>query len=399
MSRPVRVLAVVDSDSNLKWAGGALSKVDLGDGAFEISVVVLQTPLAPSMAQITSALSGTGLPAPLVLRPGALRQRIRRDGPDAVLVAAIGPVAEYIADIVVRATRQRPALVSGLPGIALTGTRRAVRWRDWTDAFLVHSRREAEEVGQEFAALKATPRIVLSSLPYLRHHAHDPTPIRRLVFAPQAKVPVRREDRVALLDGLARLADDGFEVIVKLRARAGERQTHNERYPLDELWRQEHARLGRTDDDVVFSDGPMDAWLTPGTALVTISSTAAIESLALGLPTAVIADFGVSAELLNEPFAGSGFLVSMADLPRALRAGGPVADAAWLDRNYLHTSSSELPAALAELAERREIGELPPLRRVRPRRFSSRLRTLARVYLPSCVHRRLNEARSRASAH
>src|SRR5690606_14014161 len=278
---------------------------------------------------------------------------------------------------------RRPALVTGLPGMALPATPEGTGWRRWCDAFVVHSRREVTAYREAFAAHGVSPAIPLAHLPFLEHAATSlgTEPVHRVVFAAQAKVPEERADRVELLDRLARLAEE-IEVIVKLRARKGERQTHNEAFPYDELWDAEHERLGHRRDALRFVDGPMAEWLQAGTGLMTVSSTAAMESLALGLSTVILDDFGVSPELLNEPFVSRGCVMSVADAAAAFRADGPEPDPEWLDDNYLHTSESQLPATVRELAERRAAGTLTPLPEVTPWLRSRYVRMLAQMYLP-----------------
>jgi len=408
--RAPRVLAVADSDSYLKWAvwtlarlrddglapvdgtaGGGPTPAPGRAGPPQVAAVVVRSPIAPTPDQVGAAVAGTGIAPPPVLTPHALRRLVRRTRPDVVLVAATGPVAELVARQVARAlpAARRPALLTGLPGMALPATPQGTGWRRWCDAFLVHARVEAAPYVEAFARQGARPDLVLTRLPFLDDPAGDaPAGVRRVVLAAQAKVPASRADRVALLDGLAGLAADGLDVVVKLRARAGERQTHNEAYPLDALWTAEHARLGRPADAVGFVTGPMGEQLTPGSALLTVSSTAGLESLARGLPTVFLADFGVGPEQLNEPFAASGCLRRLDDVAVTLRAGGPVPDPAWSDEHYLHAAPSGLPAAVHDLARRSRAGELPPLR-VRPWSWPRHLYTAVRSALPVAVARRL----------
>lgn len=385
----IRVLAVADSDSYLKWACATLDRIGAPeDEGLERSAVLVRTPIIPTTNQIAAAVAGSSVVRPPVLGLRDLKRHVRETHPDVVLVAATGPVAEMVARIVVRADpASRPALVTGLPGMALPATDRGAAWRRWCDAFVVHSRREIEAYREAFAAQDAQPRIVLAHLPFLERLTAIPSrPTERVVFAAQAKVPQERGDRVRLLDGLAHLATDGFEVIVKLRARKGERQTHNEAHPYDELWDTEHERLGHRSDAMRFVDGPMAEWLQPGTALVTVSSTAALESLALHLPTALVDDFGVDDTLLNEPFAGSGCMVSLAEVGRTFRENGPVPDAGWLDDNYLHATESELPEAVAELATLRASGTLSALPDVEPWSGRRHAKVVAQSVLPAPVY-------------
>ncbi|MFD2793241.1 DUF6716 putative glycosyltransferase [Promicromonospora vindobonensis] len=387
----IRVLAVADSDSYLKWACATLDRLGPADEAgLERSAVIVKTPIAPTTSQIAAAVAGSSVVRPAVLPVRELAAHIRAHRPDVVLIAATGPVAEVVARAIVAATgKRRPALVTGLPGMALPATPEGTGWRRWCDAFVVHSRLEIGAYREAFAAHGVAPEVPLAHLPFLEHMSASlgTEPVKRVVFAAQAKVPDNRPDRVALLDRLARLAeDDEFEVIVKLRARKGERQTHNEAFPYDELWDTEHGALGHRSDALRFVDGPMAEWLQPGTALMTVSSTAAMESLALGLSTVIIDDFGVSAELLNAPFAGSGCVMPVSETAAALRAGGPEPDPVWLEDNYLHATESELPSTVRDLAARREAGTLTTLTEVKPWLRARYLRMALQMYLPKFVY-------------
>jgi hypothetical protein len=386
----IRVLAVADSDSYLKWACATLDRLGPADEAgLDRSAVIVKTPIAPTTSQIAAAVAGSSVVRPAVLPVRDLAAQIRENTPDVVLIAATGPVAEVVARAIVGATgKRRPALITGLPGMALPATPEGTGWRRWCDAFVVHSRLEIDAYRVAFAGHGVTPEVPLAHLPFLEHMSASlgTEPVKRVVFAAQAKVPDNRPDRVALLDRLARLADDEFEVIVKLRARKGERQTHNEAFPYDELWDTEHMQLGHRSDTLRFVDGPMAEWLQPGSALMTVSSTAAMESLALGLSTVIIDDFGVSPELLNAPFAGSGCVMHVADAAEAFRTGGPEPDPAWLEDNYLHATESELPATVQDLASRRETGTLTPLDEVKPWLRARYLRMALQMYLPKFVY-------------
>lgn len=408
----LRVLAVADSDSYLKWAAWSLARLrdDGGTPAVEPVAVVVRSPLAPTPEQARAAVAGTGLTTPAVLSPGAVGRLAATHRPDVVLIAATGPVAELVARRVLRATRsgRRPALVTGLPGMALPATPHGTGWRRWADAFVVHGRHEADPYRAAFARHGAAPHVVLSRLPFLDAAADHAAPAgappsgtpsrtsprrvpgtpHRVVVAAQAKVPATRDQRVRLLDGLARLADDGYEITVKLRARAGERQTHNEPHPLDVLWTAEHRRLGRSADEVGFAVGPMSDHLTPGTALLTVSSTAGLESLARGLPTVFLADFGVGREQLNEAYLGSGCLYRLDEVAAVLRAGGPTPDPAWCEDGYLHRGDDLGPAVRA-LAEQARTGTLEARDAVVPWSWPRYLWSTTRSTLPVALSARL----------
>jgi hypothetical protein len=215
----VRVLAIADTDSYLKWSAATL---DALPNRWESSQVVISNPVMPSKAQIRAASSG---PVEVLSHPALLR-RIRRDCPDVVLLACTGPVVAALAAQRVFWGRNRPVLVTGLPGISVPASCRAVAARAACDLFLVHSKREVAEFG-EIAAWRA-PRLAfgLASLPFLPNPAlrdmSNSALADHLVFAAQAKVPPERTDREQILLALA----DAGSAVVKLRAWSEEQQTH-----------------------------------------------------------------------------------------------------------------------------------------------------------------------------
>lgn len=364
-----RILAVADSESFLKWAATTLDRLAADDPATDVRLVVVKGPLEPSPGQVGAALSGTTAEnAPVVSRRG-LKELVKTFRPDAVLVAATGPVAEMIARTTLRAAEgARPVLFSGPPGMAMSAAATTgVKWRyRWCDVYVVHSPREVDLFAAAFARHGAHPRMVLSRLPFLGERSGGPPmEVTRVVFAPQSIAPHTRSDRVAILEGLAALYRTGLDVIVKVRTLAGEQQTHHEALPFDVLWRQEHARIGLPRGALRFAAGPMREWLAPGTALVTVSSTAALEALSLGLPTALLSDFGIGPALGNEVYEGSGCLVRLADLADVLRQGGPLAHEGWLASTYLHDHPGDLRAALEDVAAVRSAGR-PTRSAVRP---------------------------------
>ena len=156
-----------------------------------------------------------------------------------------------------------------------------------------------------------------------------------VIFAAQAKVPAERADRLALLSWLAESArrHPYLRVIVKVRAARGEQQTHAERYDYADLIDELDPPAPH---NLVVAGGAMSDHLAGAAGLVTVSSTAAIEAIALSIPVIIVEDFGVSAELINTVFEGSGLLGNCGDVVEG-RFRRP--SAAWLDDNYFHAAS------------------------------------------------------------
>lgn len=138
--RPLRIVALADTDSYVKWAAALLGSLPAGSDA---ELLVVETPLAVSPAQLQTALLGSGMSAERVRRVQfADLQRLLADrAPDAVLVASRGPVVRVLI-AAVAALDPRPVIVSGLPGISIPATTAAIIHRTQGDLFVLHSTRE-----------------------------------------------------------------------------------------------------------------------------------------------------------------------------------------------------------------------------------------------------------------
>lgn len=335
-----RVLAIADSDSYLKWAASTL---DALPGAWQRELVVINNPVAPSADQARSA-AGPGTAVRHLTWRG-LNRHLRDTAPDVLLLGCTGPVVREIVRSPACRTADRPVLVTGLPGVSVPATERACEFRAGCDLFVVHSRRERAEFTALAEELGVPHRFALATLPFLPRRSVRPDPQTGpdVVLAAQAKVPVERADRVAVLAAMAAVPD-GLRPVIKLRARPGEEQTHREQWAYPDL-ADDCADAGRLN----WSTGSMEVALATAAALVTVSSTAVLEAIAMDLPALVIDDFGVSAEMINIVFADSGLLGSLADL----RAGDfRTVDPGWKRDNYFHdraenTVVADLEALLA----------------------------------------------------
>lgn len=381
---PIRILTVSDSESYLKWSAAWLDQLGAnvpGSGIVGESWL-MDNPILPTPEQVVGALAGTsqdGSTPPVVARRD-LRERMEAYGPDIVLAGATGPVVQQIFATGAALTR-RPGLVSGLPGVGLPATTKGARYRRLGDMFVTHSHHERHAY-LAVSALNGVPyEVVVSRLPMLRSQGapvSSEVPVERIIFAPQAKVPFGRADRLAILLALADAAANGTEVIIKVRALAGEQQTHREEYPFVELLADAEQEGVIRPGLLQVAGGALSGFLQPGSALVTVSSTAALEAVDRGLPILIIGDFGVNEEMLNEAFRGSGVIGTLDDL-REGRFAFP--GRSWLEENYFHREGGELAAALRLLAARSRARQLPTLtaevRMQDVRRVRAELRTWA----------------------
>ena len=380
----VRVLAIADTDSYLKWSAATLDALPRG---WESAQLLIENPVMPSAAQIRAA-SRRRVD---VLSNAAVIRRIRRECPDIVLLACTGPVVAALTAQRVFWGRTRPVLVTGLPGISVPATRRAVTARAACDLFLLHSKREVSEFAEIGARHAPRLKFGLAALPFLPTLASTSKAASQLgndlVFAAQAKVPMTRTDREHILLALA----DAGSAVIKLRAWSEEQQTHKETWSYPQIMEDLVARRRVLASAVGFVGGSMHDALRTARGFVTVSSTAALEAVAMDRPILIISDFGVSPEMINVVFEGSGCLGTLDDL-RCGRLFRP--DREWLEANYFHRAEeNDWLELLTELLEIRASGDLPGRPRMRSP-LRRRVRRRLRLVIPARLWRRLRRQES-----
>ena len=358
-------LAIADSDSYLKW--GASFRAALPAG-WTFRQLIVESPVAVSDAQLAAAVAVSGLDPADVPRIQAvdLAAVLEAEAPDVVLVALRGPGAQVVIRVATEMAK-RPVVVAGLPGISVPATRKAIIFRRQADLFVLHSKREIREFTRLARAHGWDRAFGLATLPFVeRRPAPGGTD---LVFAVQAIVPRTHTDRVRVARMLvaAAAADPSKRVVVKLRAATGERQTHDEEDGYPELL----AALGPLPGNLVLSTESMSTALDRAEGLVTVSSTAAIEAIARGVPVIALDTFGVSEKLINLVFEGSGLFGDEADVV-ARRFRHP--DPAWLDDNYFHPADQDdWMRRIAALVDARRRDALAPAPATRQRGGALRL--------------------------
>lgn len=222
----------------------------------------------------------------------------------------------------------RPVVVTGYVGVVYEKLADGLLLRHGADVVLANSRHDAERFRAVYEGVGADASAVTeAALPFLGGEPHRPQEGRdTVVFAAQPSVPASRADRTYLLRRLvehARLHPDR-EVLLKLRSKPGEHTTHIEELPYQRL----AERLpGGLPPNFRLVYGHMGEVLDRTDLLVTVSSTAALESLHRRIPTAVLTDLGVREALGNHHFTGSGLLTSWDHLDGGFR---PEPDPAWL---------------------------------------------------------------------
>lgn len=227
-----------------------------------------------------------------------------------------------------RAEGKRPVVVTGYVGVVYEKLADGLLLRHGADLVLANSRQDADRfkevydgVGADSSSVTEVALPFLGGAPY--EGEHDPYTV---VFAAQPSVPESRKDRTYLLDRLIKHAQlhPNREVLLKLRSKPGEHTTHIEELPYQKLAQQKELPANFR---LVY--GNMGEVLDRTDLLVTVSSTAALESLHRRIPTVVLTDLGIRESLGNHHFVGSGCLASWDQLDAGHR---PVPDEEWVSR-------------------------------------------------------------------
>lgn len=327
---------LADSDTRWKWGALTARRLAPEPDSVHLTGYLLRGRATPTPRQ----LGEVGVTADRLTEVtcaqflGELRAP-EREPYDVIVLALVGGAVQAVlhgARALWPEPAARPVFVTGYVGVVYEKLADGLLLRHGADLVLANSRHDAgrfrgvyEGVGADAGAVVET---VLPFLAPVGGKAYEPVSAtaHRVVFAVQPSVPDTRADRAYLLRRAAEHArlHPGREVLIKLRSRPGEHTTHLEELPYQRLAEQFPGGLP-SNCRLVY--GNMGEVLDTTDLLVTVSSTAALESLHRGIPTAVLTDLGVRETLGNHHFLGSGCMASWTQLDAGLL---PKADPDWL---------------------------------------------------------------------
>ncbi|MFJ4079992.1 DUF6716 putative glycosyltransferase [Streptomyces iakyrus] len=375
VSTPKRPRIAVLADSDTRWKWGALTADRIAPGPSMETAPQEGAQVRPRLDGFL--LRGRATPTPRQLeevgvRADSLREvtaveflrAMTEESYDLLVLSLVGGGVQAMLHGLKHAWQDRtarPVVVTGYVGVVYEKLADGLLLRHGADLVLANSRQDAdrfravyEGVGADASAVTEVALPFLGGAPY--EGEHDPCTV---VFAAQPSVPESRRDRTYLLNRLVQHArrHPEREVLLKLRSKPGEHTTHIEELPYQKL-------VQRLDPPANFRlvYGNMGEVLDRTDLLVTVSSTAALESLHRRIPTVVLTDLGIRESLGNHHFVGSGCLASWDQLDAGHR---PVPDEEWVSRQGVAADGSYDSAfdaareRIAKLLDRP--GGLPPL--------------------------------------
>ncbi|MFE7975273.1 DUF6716 putative glycosyltransferase [Streptomyces shenzhenensis] len=343
-TKSLRVAVLADSDTRWKWGALTASRIASGGGGAEptgsgirLDGYLLRGRATPTARQLREV----GVHADSLREVTAVEflRAMSDESYDVLVLALVGGGVQAMLHGLRRVwadRTERPVVVTGYVGVVYEKLADGLLLRHGADLVLANSRQDADRFRAVYEGVGADASCVTEvALPFLggTPYAGEPAPATEpdgrpytVVFAAQPSVPVSRKDRTYLLDRLIRHARafPDREVLLKLRSRPGEHTTHIEELPYQKL-----AQSRELPANFRLVYGHMGEVLDRTDLLVTISSTAALESLHRRIPTVVLTDLGVREMLGNHHFVGSGCLASWDQLDAGHR---PEPEPEWVAR-------------------------------------------------------------------
>jgi hypothetical protein len=255
---------------------------------------------------------------------------------------------------------RRPVLVSAYPGILFRHQLEGMLDRSGVDLLCLNAESDAELYRQACTALDIDgSNAVVTGLPILwplqpRLQVPDGAAI---VFFEQPSVPDNPIQRKYICRRLADLAKawPQHPVIFKPRTSPVEATLHRHHGEMA----SRVDKLSRRIDNLQISYKPSLSLLKRCGCAITVSSTAAMEAMALGISTRIVADLGVNESLGNHYFLESGALASFDAIVRDPFSA--LHDPGWLERQgYRGDGAQRFVNALVHKLESPPSGDTLP---------------------------------------
>ncbi|MEV7611553.1 DUF6716 putative glycosyltransferase [Streptomyces sp. NPDC089799] len=355
----MRIHVLADSDTRWKWGAGLAIGMDPGGQVHAHMLRGRSTPTARQLAEVgitPASISESTLPE--FASDPAL------DDADVIILGTVGGATHAALHALAyrfQGQWRRPILMTGYVGVVYEKVTDGLLLRGGADIVLANSPYDARRFREIYEPLGIPgPTVVQTALPFLDHRPYDMNRTNAqhaytVCFAVQPSVPGDRKGRTYMLRRAiehARLRP-GRDVLIKLRSKPGEATTHVETHHYQVLAEQMEEPLP---PNLHFVYGNMSDTLDRTDLLVTVSSTAALESMHRGMPTAILSDLGVREIHGNHYFVGSGCVTDWTAIDEG---AAPMAHESWTHDQGIraHDPFGAIRARIAELKS----GAMPPV--------------------------------------
>jgi hypothetical protein len=229
---------------------------------------------------------------------------------------------------------KRPIIITGWEGLVYELGTTGFLLRQGADIICTNNESDSvqfsrlcEELGLPSDNILTSGQVILRDIPYKPFRVR---PVKNVLFAAQTSVPPSREERMYILRRLCDYANhfNDRKVIIKPRHKLGESSFHRQKWSYEFLLK-ELAREQAIPKNLCIDYSSIPELLQQADLCLTVSSTAALESLMQGIPTGILFDIGLKEDYGNLYFRTSGCLTTFDEL---LEDRLPIANDAWMHR-------------------------------------------------------------------
>lgn len=216
----------------------------------------------------------------------------------------------------------RPGIFTGFNGLTYEKFEEGLAWRLGYDVLVLNGPRDRSLFNEfvEFSHCNNQPYLISGMSQSKQNKSNEKKCTeaktrnnrKQFVFAEQVVVPTTKSERRYLISQLLRIArtNPNWDILIKCRVRKNEKTFHEVKHHLEGLLRQ----FNNCPKNLQITYEPLPHLLKSATLFATISSTAIFEALSMGIPSIVIADFGVKNSHGTHVFSNCGVSTNLASI-------------------------------------------------------------------------------------
>ena len=242
-------------------------------------------------------------------------------------------------------TQPRPLTLTGYPGVILKEKLSGFANRCGCDFIFLNSKADLEDYRRfcrNYNLEDKGGRLFGYCFPAF--HKEQIRHIQRVLFVEQAVIPASLRERLYLAQQLLSYASHhpSQEIIIKPRLVPGEKSIFTPKHHIEMLLKS----LSSLPRNLRIDYGNIQQLLEDADICLTVSSSVALQSMAYGIPTGIIRDFGVRDEYGTDFFRDSGCLITFEELTKGKM---PVLHREWFEHNFI--SCDETLSSLIDAVE------------------------------------------------
>ncbi|MFT4303205.1 MAG: DUF6716 putative glycosyltransferase [Candidatus Woesearchaeota archaeon] len=223
---------------------------------------------------------------------------------------------------------KRPLLICSHVGIILRNIDIDLLNRCGVDILITNSKKAFNDMSYLSKKYHLKIKILITKIPFIETRKKKVNNIiKTILFAEQSDIPETLDERNYLCEKLIELADrqPKCKILIKIRRKKNEDNVHKTTYHLEDILKNK-----KIPKNLIITYSPIQELIKKTDLMITISSTAAIESIAYGVKTYIITDFGINTKYGTSYFKGSNIFSNLDNIFNSTNKNIP---SEWLDEN------------------------------------------------------------------